>query len=106
MEFNSEYNSKIYSFLSLYAHPSNVSIFQFDQLFRKETMEFKGMSSFMINLASWLLSAFIADFVNLFPQTLAHFNELELEDQVIVDFANRLKRNNNYSINDSYKSLE
>ena len=105
MGFKREHDSKIYSFLSLYAHPSNVSIFQFDQLFRKDTMEFKGMSSYMINLASWLISVFIADFVNLFPQTLQYFNELKLEDQVIVDFANRLKRDNKYSINDSYKSL-
>lgn len=105
MGFNDESNSSIYSFLSLYAHPSNVSVFQFDQLFKKDTMEFKGMSGFMINLASWLISAFIADFIFYFPHLLEFFNEQDLENQIIVDFANRLKRDNSYSINESYKSI-
>ena len=53
-----------------------------------------------------LLSIFIADYTNVFPSVLITYDSLEIKDQIIINFLNKIARNQNYSINDSIKVLD
>lgn len=104
--FREEIMGQIYTYLSLYSHPSNVAVFQFGEMFKKEDPQFSNLTLHNIKYSFFFLSAFIADFIKLFPQALDIFNNLDPKSQIIINFFNTFSRDMNYSINDTYKSLE
>jgi len=106
MGFAKSYHDQIYNYLSLYAHPSNPSVFQFSQMFNKSSLDFLGMAKFNLQLGIWLLSAFIADYLHFFPEALKYYEEQDDLTQIAVNFSNKTIRGNNYSINDSWKKME
>jgi len=96
----------IYTYLSLYSHPSNVAVFQFADMFRKGEEEFPQLVNFNLKIAFFMISVFIADYINLFPSTLATFERLDLRDQIVINFFNTMARSYDYSINNSYMACE
>lgn len=96
---------KIYTYFSLYSHPSNVSVFQFADMFAKTSPEFIPITTFNLKTLFVFVSCFIADYINLFPKVLATYNELPLVHQIAINFHNKYARGNKYSINDSFKQL-
>ena len=96
----------IYSYFSLYSHPSNVSVFQFAEMFERGVEAYPGMVSFNLRCSFILISVFIADYINLFPNCLSTFESLELNEQIAINAFNVISRGQDYSINGSLESLE
>jgi len=96
----------IYTYFSLYAHPSNVAVFQFTDMFQKETAAFPELTTFNLRVAFFMFSIFISDFIKLFPNVRKTYESLELRDQIVINFHNNISRGYEYSINDSWKACE
>lgn len=95
----------IYTYFSLNAHPSNVSVFQFREMFGKETEAFKGLVLIDMKFCFVLFSIFVADYLKVFPQIKQTFEKQSIRDQIMLNFHNKMMRGEEYSINDSFKSL-
>ncbi|CAN5681868.1 hypothetical protein BH10BAC3_BH10BAC3_41700 [soil metagenome] len=96
--------NNIYTYFSLYSHPSYVSVFQFRDMF--ETSEnSEGLAIFNLQYLFFLLGAFIADYLITFPEAVVIFNEIRLIDQIMINTYNSFARGLEYSINDSWKAL-
>lgn len=95
-----------YTYFSLYAHPSNVAVFQFAEMFKKGDEAFKQMTNFNLKIAFFMFSIFIAEYIKLFPSVLKIFETMEMRDQIVIDFHNTTIRGRDYSINESWKSCE
>jgi hypothetical protein len=95
----------IYTYFSLNSHPSNVSIFQFREMFGKETEAFSSLVLIDMKFCFTLFSIFVADYLKVFPQIKETFEKQSLRDQIMLNFHNKMLRGEEYSINDSYKSL-
>ena len=92
-----------YSFLSLNTHPSNVSVFQFKDMYSgKNDLP---NSLLIIKLSKWLISFFIADYCYYFDDAKETFNKLPLMTQIIINQYNALFRAEKYRINESSKIL-
>jgi len=96
---------KIYTYFSLYSHPSNVAVFQFGDMFYNEDKAFLGLTNYNLKNLYVLLSIFIADYIHLFPNVLKTFESQPLINQLVINGQNRLLRDDEYSINDTYKQL-
>lgn len=96
----------IYTYFSLYSHPSNVAVFQFKDMFNREDEVFKVLTNTNLRYYFALTSIFIADLINLFPSVQETFDNLNLRDQIVINFHNTLHRGYGYSINESWKILE
>jgi hypothetical protein len=95
-----DFFDEIYNYLSLYAHPSNVSVFQFNDLFKSCEMVVHNLK-----YAFMFLSVFIADYIKVFPDILKLFEALPIEWQIAINFKNTLAREEQMSINDSFNKL-
>lgn len=96
----------IYTYFSLYSHPSNVSVFQFANMFNKGDEAFKQMTNFNLKHYFALTSIFIADYIRVFPEAKDSFDKLDVIKQITINHYNKFIRGDNYSINDSWKALE
>lgn len=105
MDCKQDFFQRIYTYFSLYSHPSNVSVFQFRDMFMADKNSFVSTTTFNMQYVFMLLSIFIADYINLFPQVLKTFNNLDLMDQLIINANNIFARDYPYSINDTWKEL-
>lgn len=101
MDLKKDLFDKIYSYFSLYIHPSNVSVSQFDELFSKTEQGYLEMSSFNIKTTLCMIGVFIADYINYFPKIGDVYNSLDIEERVVIDFHNMLARGEWYSIIES-----
>ncbi|MEO9851898.1 MAG: hypothetical protein ABJE80_22860 [Reichenbachiella sp.] len=95
----------IYADLSLKSHPSYVSVFQFEQMFSKDTEAYKRIVCTNMKNCLALLSIFVADYIKLFPNILKTYNQLDTMNQLMLDCHNTLFRGTEFSINDSWKKL-
>lgn len=98
MNLKKDLFDNLYTYFSLYSHPSNVSVFQFDDLFKDADDNYLMMTNFNIKTILSFIGVFIADYINFFPEVTKVFNNLSLEEQLIIDFHNMLGRNESYSI--------
>jgi hypothetical protein len=96
----------IYTYFSLYSHPSNVAVFQFENMFNIGEEAFQDMVNFNLKIAFFMFSIFIADYIHLFPKVLSIFESLDLRDQIVINYHNTLTRSYDYSINESWKAYE
>lgn len=96
---------KMYTYLSLSSHPSNVSVFQFADMFKKEGEAYKGISVFNLRYCIKLASIFLADFVIFFPATKSTFENRSEFDQIMLNFFNRMFRGDEKSISEVWKKL-
>lgn len=100
------YLDNIYTYFSLYAHPSNVSVFQFENMFTPGSESCWELANFNLKNAFFLLSIFVADYIYLFPNALTTFNNLDLRDQIVINYHNTFMRGyEGYSINNSWEAL-
>jgi len=105
-ELNTDLMDQTYTYFSLYAHPSNVSVFQFSDMFDKENEGFKEVIKFNLKNTFSLYSFFIADYINLFPEILEVFEDQPKINQIIIDYFNIWMRDGALSINNADKYLE
>ncbi|QXP61650.1 hypothetical protein [Olleya sp. HaHaR_3_96] len=105
MGFKMDSLNNIYTYFSLYSHPSNVSVFQFADMFNKGNESFINATNFNLNTFFIFLSVFVADYIKLFPEVLEIYENLPQIDQIIINSNNRLVRGSEYSINNEYKAL-
>ncbi len=106
MELNKDLFDNIYTFFSLYSHPSQVSVFQFENMFSRDKEEYIELTSTNLKYCFSLLSVFIADYINLFPEVKETFEKLEVHKQIAIDSHNRLLRGEKFLINDAMTNLE
>jgi hypothetical protein len=97
--------SDIYTYFSLYSHPSNVAIFQFGEMFKDGEEGFRGITAFHLKTLFVFVSVFVADYIQLFPNVIQTFNRMGLVEQNAIDFHNRYMRGYSKAINDAYKYL-
>jgi hypothetical protein len=95
---------QIYTYFSLYSHPSNVSVFQFAGMFEKGESAYKDIVNFNLQLTFTMLSIFVADYLKLFPNILPTYEKMGLVEQISINFHNSQARGHNYDINDSWKA--
>ena len=95
----------IYTYFSLYAHPSSVSVFQFADMFKKGDTPFLDLTTFNLNNFFFLVSIFIFDYIKLFPKVKGIFESLEQIEQIVIDRQNVFARDESFSINDEWKAL-
>lgn len=96
----------IYTYYSLYSHPSNVAVFQFSDMFEKGDEPFKQITNHNLTNLFVLLSIFVADYINLFPAVYETYGKLSIRDQIVINFHNMTIRGDEYSINENWKELE
>lgn len=96
----------IYTYFSLYSHPSNVAVFQFSDMFEKGDEPFKQITNHNLTNLFVLLSIYVADYIKLFPTVNETYDKLSLRDQVVINFHNMTMRGDEYSINEIWKELE
>jgi len=89
---------QLYADLSLMTHPSNVSVFQFDEIFRENGDE--NMSHFAVNLSRIITSFFIRDFIEAFPVLRVAYLGYDTMGQILVDSLNRMFRGASYQVSD------
>ena len=106
MGLNKDIFDNIYTYFSLYAHPSEVSVFQFETMFSKQHEEFKQLTTTNLKYCFSLMSVFVADYINLFPQVKDTFEKLEIYKQIALNTHNKMLRDDSYSINDAWKKLK
>ncbi|KOY52409.1 DUF5677 domain-containing protein [Polaribacter dokdonensis] len=106
MDIKGDKLDQIYTYFSLYAHPSNVAVFQFKDMFGKNESAYKNMVIFNLQTAFMMLSIFIADYIKAFPKVLKTYEKMGLVEQIVINFHNRLARGGNYDINESWKATE
>jgi len=97
---------QIYAYFSLYAHPSNVAVFQFSNLFDKKNNTFMLMTKFNVANVVKLVSCFIADYIKLFPDVINIFNSVPLIEQMAINYHNSFLRIDGTQINDALSRLE
>lgn len=95
----------MYTYFSLSSHPSNVSVFQFGNMFQVEDSHFFGLVNFNVKSSMFLLGVFVADYIKLFPSILDVYNGQPLLDQIMINFFNSFMRGEAYDINRSYEAL-
>jgi hypothetical protein len=106
MGLNHDIFDNIYTYFSLYSHPSEVAVFQFESMFSKENEEFKQLTTTNLKYCFSLMSVFVADYISHFPQVKDTFEKLEIHKQIAINAHNKMLRGDAYSINDSWKNLE
>lgn len=105
MELNKDLFEEIYTYFSLYAHPSQVSVFQFRDMFGKDE-DFRQLTLLNLKYFFSFISVFVADYINLFPQVKQTFEQLDSYKQNAINAYNKMLRGDDYSINDTWRALE
>lgn len=94
--------TNIYTYFSLYAHPSHVSVFQFQDLFTKDK-PYEEIILLNIKFSLTLLSMFLSDYIKLFPEIKTDFFLKEdLLTQISLDAYNKLVRGSDFLIDDTW----
>ncbi len=61
-----DFFEEMYTYFSLYTHPSQVGVFQFQDMFTKASEDFKRITLTILNICFTLMSIFIADYIRHF----------------------------------------
>lgn len=104
MGLNKDLFDQIYTFFSLYAHPSNVSVFQFSDIMAS-VEDTKQMTNFNLRNVFVLLSTFISDYIKYHKEALETYRRLPFIDQVLIDCSQTFMRGEEYSIDDIPKKI-
>jgi len=105
MDLKPGFFDNVYTYFSLYAHPSNVAVFQFRELFQNPD-DFLRTTNFNLMKLFIFTSIFIADYIKVFPNVLKTFEKLDTRDQIVIDFHNFAFRDESYCINGARKAVE
>lgn len=88
----------MYNMMSLSTHPSNVSVFQFRDLYKNNMAQFS--TDFLMKFSSFITACLIRDFCEYFPCLKNEFRKLPKMNQHLINGFNRLIRGNDYVLND------
>jgi hypothetical protein len=97
--------SEMYTFFSLYSHPSFVSVLQFGQMFEDQKDSYIQLSTLNLRFAAYFICVFIADYIHVFPQLKETFERLKLEEQIMINGINGLVRGPDFAVNSSLSHL-
>lgn len=75
-------------------------------MFEIDGENFSHLANFNLRYAVFLVSVFIADYINLFPSALKVFESLKTQEQIAINLLNVTVRDIGYSINDKWKECE
>ena len=92
MDIKGDKLDQIYTYFSLYAHPSNIAVFQLANMFGKNDSAHKDIVIFNLQTAFMMLSIFIADYIKTFPEVLKSYEKMGLVEQIVINFHNRITR--------------
>ena len=95
----------IYPYFCLNAHPSHISMMQFRDMFKRGEEEYINISISGMRMAFILLSIYLSDYIRLFPQIQKTYDNFDIEDQILLNFFNKIARGDEYSISDTWKQL-
>lgn len=87
-----------YALLSQYSHPSNVSVFQFAQMY--EIGFEKEMGKLFLSQSSIIIAFMISEYCHYLPLAMKKFKELPDLNQLVIDSFNRNLRSKDYEISD------
>jgi hypothetical protein len=93
-----------YTRYSLYIHPSNETINVFLNIFTNE--EYKYLAGANLRITNCLIAMFISDYVKLFPTCKTTYESLPIDNQIVCSWYNKMIRDENSSVNKSYKKLD
>lgn len=93
-------SADIYTYFSFYSHPSHIAVAQFSEMFSREERHFIGFTIRDLKHLFMLTSAFIADYIHVFPNVLNTFESQPIINQLIINGQNTLLRGQDYSINE------
>lgn len=96
----------VYTHFSTYAHPSFISVRNYGTMFSVENPDFIEFAKLEITFCVTLLSVFIGDYMKIFPAVKDIYMSMPVEDQIILNFYNKLIRGETYSYSDAWKTLE
>ncbi|MCX2492803.1 hypothetical protein OQX63_04930 [Pedobacter sp. PF22-3] len=105
MGFKAQLTGSLYTYFSLYAHPSNVSVFQYRDLFNTKGNDHISMAMFNTKNITAMLSKFISDYIRLFPEVQAIFGDTPLLHQILINWTLRLTTDNTQPINEAMNAL-
>lgn len=89
--------NEIYPYLSLGTHPSNVSVFQFRELYK--TGEHYSSTLFAMQISKFIIAFFIRDYCELFPAAKSQFNNLPVIAQLLINSLNSAMRGQEFRLN-------
>ena len=92
---------KAYNYFSLYTHPSQVSVFQFQEMFNSEK-PYVDIILFNTQFALGLVSIFLADYIKIYPDYKKHFMSEDTRSQMILDMYNSWIRGDDYLIDTAW----
>lgn len=75
-------------------------------MFKKDNPEFIQLAVTGMKSCFVFLSICLADYIRLFPQVMKTYESFSIEDQILLNFHNRLARGEEYSISDKWKLLD
>lgn len=106
MGFTKDHVKHLYTFFSLYSHPSYVSVFQYADMFKDHDKAWKDLTVYNLKSIFLFISTFIAEYIRLKPTVLATFAALPLQKQIAIDWQNTYVRSHEYSINNCIRELD
>lgn len=102
---NKDLFENVYNYFSLYSHPSNVAVFQFNDMFGQGSA-FKDLTTFNMKYCFSLFSIFVADYMKVFPKVKSTYSKQSIKSQILLNTHNKMIRGESYSISDAWKNLE
>lgn len=98
--------NQTYTYFSLYAHPSQVSVFQFRDMFT-EDKPFVDIIILNVQYSLVLISIFFADYIKIYPDYKKHFMSEDIRSQMLLDMYNKWIRGDDYLIDTTWvKTLD
>jgi hypothetical protein len=95
----------MYTYFSLYAHPSNVAVFQYKELFEPKKNDHIQMANFNLSACIKMVCFFIGNYIAIFPETIKIFESLPLIEQVMINYNSKFIRTDGDVINNALVSL-
>ncbi|MES2557012.1 MAG: DUF5677 domain-containing protein [Bacteroidota bacterium] len=93
----------LYSIMSTSTHPSNVSVFQYAQMF--ENNENQQRAQMLLKMSEKIMSFFIADFCGYVPEAKVIFQSLPEMERVLVESSNQHMRNGVLPLSDTLQNF-
>jgi hypothetical protein len=75
------------SYFSLYTHPSNVSVFQFDQIFQ-DGKSYLDLVDFNLSLVNKMVTAFLKEYLSIYSDSMIVYENLPTREKILIDIHN------------------
>lgn len=89
----------MYSLMSMLTHPSNVSVFQYAQMF--DDYENVQSAKILLKMSEKIMCFFIADYCRYIPKAREEYQKLPEMNKVIIETANKSMRDFDFELSDT-----